>query len=155
MIWNPGTIELHQRISEVFSEWVGTPYMRDQLCKHVACDCVTFAYGFYCDLFGFDYKNFLPSLPKFSPKRKGNSDITMKIIRIFKDRFSMVESKDDLVYPGDLIAVRIKRGLGHVFIVGSKKNILYHCDYEVGVTQSGFSMMNSQPYILRSRKLWD
>ena len=61
--WNNFDANVLDRITKIFSEWRNTPYMRSQLCKGTACDCVTFAYGFYCDLFKFDYKI---SLPKFS-----------------------------------------------------------------------------------------
>jgi len=150
--WDNHSCEpLARRLTQVYTEWRGTPYMRDQLCKGVACDCVTFAYGFYCDLFKINYKGVhLPSLPKFSPKRSGNSKITFELIKIFKEKFSMVEWDKPIVNPGDLIAARTGKGFGHVFIVASEKNFLYHCNYDVGVVRSGFSAIASKPLILRS-----
>lgn len=156
LIWTPSLPELMGKISSVFAEWNRTPYMRDQLCRGVACDCVSFAYGFYCDLFGFPYQDLLPSLPKFSQKRIGNSEKTQQLISIFKTRFSMIEHKLNFIIPGDLIAARTGKGLGHVYIVGSERNIVYHCDLEIGVTKAGIDSIKSKPYILRSIKsgLW-
>ena len=157
MIWKPYKLELLKRIQEVFSQWKGTPYMRDQLCKGVACDCVTFAYGFYCDLFGIDYTSeSLPALPKFSPDKVTNSLITKELIKIFQEKFYMKRLDSEFVQPGDLIAARGRKRLGHVFIVGTNENTVYHCNYDIGVVQSGFGEIRSTPFILRSTKrmLW-
>jgi len=157
MIWKPYKIEAMQSVQRVFLEWKNTPYMRDQLCKKVACDCVTFAYGFYCDLFKVAYTYIsLPSLPKFSPNKITNSLVTKKLIEIFKRRFFMKKCGNKFVQSGDLIAARTRKGLGHVFIVGVEENTVYHCDYDIGVVQSGFEEIGLKPLILRStmRELW-
>ena len=152
MIWKPYKIEIMQSVQRVFLEWKNTPYMRDQLCKKVACDCVSFVYGFYCDLFNFNYE----FLPKFSTLKIKNSEITKQLIRIFKEKFSMLKLEGEFVQPGDVIAARTRKGLGHVFIVGVKENTVYHCNYDIGVVQSGFEEVGLKPLILRStmRELW-
>ena len=153
LYWDNCSINILNRITEVFSKWENTPYMRDQLCRGIACDCVTFAYGFYCDLFKFDYKI---SLPKFSLYGINNTLIIKKLIRLFKEKFFMKEWNRPTIQPGDLIAARTDKGCRHVFIIGSEKNMVYHCNYDIGVTKSGFSEIKSKPYILKStrRELW-
>lgn len=138
----------------MYVSWKGTPYFKDQLCKNRACDCVTFAYGFYCDLFNFPFSE--NELPRFSIKQRTNSRITYELMTLFKTKFSLESVESMNVFPGDLIAARTRDNLGHVFIVSTEKNMVYHCDRYAGVICSGFACVNPICRIFRStkRELW-
>ncbi len=111
-------------------EWIGTPYVTSQRCKHAGCDCVGLFWGITNELELNVSKDLLlqPNYERFA-----FGDSLLKALRKYMDEVPVPERRE-----GDLLVLRVGGVPTHVGILSfiEARECMVHADTKRGVIET-------------------
>jgi len=142
------TLEAYQAELET---WVGTPYVPGQQKKGSGIDCIRFVFSMLDWLYEFENPTKCPRLP--SQVGMNNKPLAMTGLKaafkaykpeVLWNNINPTRLMPEYPEPGDVMIIR--RGdnsPAHSLIAGTRRNILWHCDYARGMDGNGGVMETS------------
>ncbi len=148
MEWHAGIPQVVLPLGRALYAWEGTPYESGQRFIQRGADCIGAVFGVIDDIDGRERAEF-PGMPQDASMHSRSTAIIA--VRELVRRYSpceKVESDEDHIFhvePGDIVVTGSPGGgPGHVEIVGSHKNELWHALPASGFHQGGWSFLEQQ-----------
>jgi len=150
LVWTLGDLTLNARkaLGEALREWEGTPYESGQRFIQRGCDCIGGIFGVVDMIDGRERAAF-PGMPYDASMhdRAGAIAAVRELVRRYSPCHK-VEANDERMFevePGDIVTTgEPGGGPGHVEIVGTRPNELWHALPGAGFHQGGWSLLDSQ-----------
>lgn len=135
-------------LGDVLRSWAGTPYSSGQRLRGRAADCIGAVFGAIDELDGRPRAQD-PGLPQDTAMHHRESAVVAmrEIMRRYAPlrKLQSVDGAPIVVQPGDLVVTGLSNGgPGHIEIVGSRKNELWHATAGPGFHQGGWSLLSEQ-----------
>lgn len=143
LVWNPleAHIAVSVRIAKTLRSWEGTKYGSGQSCKGTLADCIGFGCGVIAELRRIP----LDDLPRLPPDTCFHAPETARAaMRVLLEAFAPVIAIEDAqVQPLDVvISGPPDGGPGHMMLVGTQRNTLWHVNRGGLVCYTGFGFMH-------------
>ena len=147
------------RLEGVLASWEGSSYESGASVRGVAADCIGSIFGILDDLDAQGRGRTSPLPHDAAMHNRAAAMSTMReLITRYRPNVSLPISSDGFfhVQPGDIVATGYPNGgPGHVEMVGTRKNTLWHALPESGFHQTGFGLLEGAQLIWRVYRVGD